>query len=206
MAYLTTTGLGACAPGQSIGPDGSCAWAGSNPGASPLLAATGRYAPAASQCEAIQSGAVTLEHGAPGMPAATQQLLSDCANSGYTMSSAPIAPAPAPAHAVASVPVFTGAAAVPQGGFVPAFSFVGDNPQAYAEHVGLRGLGDGCACGCKSDVGLCGCSPKCGKCSCNAGSRTWGPTDWLAFLTIGWIGYELFFKPAPVVLIQETAE
>jgi hypothetical protein len=206
MAYLTTTGLGACSEGQTIGPDGTCSWAGSNPGASPLLAYTGRYAPSPAQCAAVQSGAVSLTHGAPGMPAASQQLLSDCANSGYTTPSAPIAAAPTH-EVVASAPVFTGAAAVPQGGFVPAFSFVGDNPQAYAQHVGLRGLGNGCACGCKSKDGLsgmCGCKPGC-RCGCN-GSSSWGPADWLVITVLGWIGYELFFKPAPVVLIQEVAD
>src|SRR5271170_7670024 len=106
MGYLRTTGLGACAPGQSIGPDGACSWAGSNPGASPLLAATGRYAPSSAQCEAIESGAVTLEHGAPGFPAATHQLMSDCANSGYTTPSTPISSAVAPtSKVVASAPV-----------------------------------------------------------------------------------------------------
>lgn len=99
-------GLAACAPGQTIGPDGSCAFAGSNPGASSLLNASGEYSESGNVCEAIQSGAITLTHGAIGLPAATQNQMSNCANQGYTTPSAPVAaPAPAPAP-VYSAPAF----------------------------------------------------------------------------------------------------
>ena len=99
-------GLAACAPGQTIGPDGSCAFAGSNPGASSLLNASGEYSESGNVCEAIQSGAITLTHGAIGLPAATQNQMSNCANQGYTTPSAPVAaPAPAPTPAY-SAPAF----------------------------------------------------------------------------------------------------
>ena len=99
-------GLAACAPGQSIGPNGTCAWAGSNPGASALLNATGEYAVSSSVCEQIESGALTLSNGA------SQEQLSNCANQGYSTPSAPVAPAPvAPLRTFISVPVSSSSSA-----------------------------------------------------------------------------------------------
>lgn len=96
---LTHPGMRGCAPGQTIGPNGTCAWAGSNPGASALLNATGEYSVSASVCEAIQSGSLTLSNGA------TQDQLSNCVNQGYSTPSAALAPPPlAPAPTFISMP------------------------------------------------------------------------------------------------------